>query len=168
MDFGEVRTRRADKADAEAIAAAHIDSIRSIGPLFYPPEVVEAWGSGLTPNLYVRAMEDGEAFFVAVGDLEGDRVVLGFATHRVGDNQDGASVYVRGGAVRRGVGTALLRLAEEHARAHGATTLHIQASLAGVEFYKANGFEECGRGTAQLMSGASMACVFMRKALANT
>src|SRR5215210_4208253 len=159
----EVQTRRANPKDAEAIALAHADSIRSIGPAFYPADVVEAWGSGLTPAVYVKAMEGGEAFFIATGDVQDETVVLGFSTHRVDDDQDGASVYVRGGAVRRGIGTALLRLAEEHARAHGATRIQIQASLAGVEFYKANGFQDLGRGQALLLSGRSMPCVLMRK-----
>ena len=159
------QTRRANAKDAEAIAWAHVDSIRSIGPAFYPPEVVETWGSGLAPDIYVKAMEGGEAFFIATGDLHGEAVVLGFSTHRVDDDQDGASVYVRGAAVRRGIGTTLLGLSEEHARIHGAKTIQIQASLAGVEFYKANGFQEFGRGEALLMSGRSMPCVFMRKTL---
>jgi len=110
-------------------------------------------------------MEGGEAFFIATGELDGEIAVLGFATHRVDDDQDGASVYVRGRAARRGIGTALLQLAVDHARAHGATTIHIQASLAAVEFYRANGFEELGRGEARLMSGRAMPCVFMRKTL---
>ena len=165
MSFGDVQTRRAGANDAEAIALAHLDSIRSIGPDFYAPHVVEAWGSGITPDLYIRAMAGGEAFFIATGELDGNTVVLGFATHRVDDDQDGASVYVRGRAARRGIGTALLRLAENHARATGSKTVQIQASLAGVEFYKANGFEELGRGEAVLMSGHSMPCVFMRKVL---
>lgn len=110
-------------------------------------------------------MESGEAFFVATGDIGGVSVVLGFSTHRVDDEQDDTSVYVTGEAARRGIGTALLRLAEQHALAHGATTIHSQASLPGVEFYKANGFEEIGRGDALLMSGGSMPCVFMRKLL---
>jgi putative acetyltransferase len=162
---GDVQLRRADPNDAEAIALAHIDSIRSIGPAFYPPDVVEAWGAGLVPDIYVKAMEGGEAFFIATGHVDGQAAVLGFATHRVDDEQDGASVYVRGGVARRGIGTALLRLAEDHARAHGARSLQIQASLAGVAFYKANGFHEVGRGEAVLMSGRTMPCVFMRKLL---
>jgi GNAT superfamily N-acetyltransferase len=166
--FGEIQTRRANARDASAIALAHTDSIRSLGPAFYPPDVVEAWGSGLTPDVYVNAMKGGEAFFIATGTLDGQAVVLGFSTHRVDDDQDGASVYVRGDAARRGIGTALLRLAEEHARAHGAKTIQIQASLAGVEFYKANGFQELGRGDARLMSGCSMPCVSMRKTLSET
>lgn len=163
MTPSEVQTRRAHPKDAEAIALAHLDSIRSIGPAFYPPDVVEAWGLGLTPDIYVNAMEGGEAFFIATGHIDGEPAVLGFSTHRIDDAQDSASVYVRGEAARRGIGTALLRLAEEHAVAQGATSVHIQASLAGVEFYRANGYDEIGRGEALLMSGRSMLCVFMRK-----
>lgn len=159
----EIQTRRATPADADAIALAHLDSIRSIGPAFYPPDVVEAWGSGLTPDVYVNAMIGGEAFFVATGIIDGQPAVLGFSTHRVDDDVDGVSVYVRPSAARRGIGTALLRLAEEHARAYGAKSIQIQASLAGVEFYRANGFQETARGEALLMSGRSMPCVFMRK-----
>ncbi len=168
MTAGEIQTRQAHPGDAEAIALAHLDSIRSIGPAFYQPDMIKAWTAGLTPDIYVKAMEGGEAFFIATGHIDGEPVVLGFSTHRVDDAQDGASVYVRGKAARRGIGTALLRLAEEHALAQGATSIQIQASLAGVEFYKANGFEELGHGQALLMSGQSMPCVFMRKLLAAT
>jgi putative acetyltransferase len=162
---GRFETRRATEADAPAIASAHADSIRSLGSAFYTPEIVEAWGEGLTPDLYVRAMRAGEAFFVATGLVEGTEVVLGFSTHRVDDDQDGASVYVRGGASRQGIGSALLRMAEQHAREHGAKSIHIQASLAGTEFYRANGFEVLGPGNAVLMSGRAMPCVHMRKEL---
>ena len=65
-------------------------------------------------------MEGGEAFFIATGEVDGKPVVLGFTTHRVDDDHDGASVYVRGCAIRRRIGTALLQLAEAHARSHGA------------------------------------------------
>jgi ribosomal protein S18 acetylase RimI-like enzyme len=165
MALAGVTIRRATEEDAAAIALAHLDSIRSLGARFYPHDVVQAWSEGLTPSLYRDAMRGGEAFFVAIGQLEGQQVVLGFATHRVDDTQDGASVYVRGRVARQGIGTALLRLAEEHARAHKATSIQIQASLAGVEFYKAHGFEELERGEAVLMSGKSMPCVLMRKQL---
>ena len=160
-----VHMRRAHPGDADAIAAAHRESIRSIGPAYYPPDVVEAWGKGLTQDIYVKAMELGEAFFIATGEIDGQPAVLGFSSHRVDDTEDGASVYVTGIAARRGIGTTLLRLAEAHAIEHGATSLRIQASLAGVEFYRSNGFEEIGRGEAMLMSGQRMPCVFMRKRL---
>ena len=160
-----IEMRQADPGDAEAILAAHLDSIRSIGPRFYGREIVDAWSAGLTPDVYVNAMRAGEVFFVAIGVIAGEAAVLGFATHRVDDAQDGTSVYVRGVAARRGLGTKLLRIAEDHARGRGATMINIQASLAGVPFYRASGFEELGRGEALLMTGQSMPCVFMRKLL---
>lgn len=165
MTLPGVTLRRATEEDAAAIALAHIDSIHTLGPHFYPADVIEAWAEGLTPDLYARAMQGGEAFFIATGYVDGERVVLGFATHRVDDEQDGASVYVRGRAVRQGIGTALIQLVEAHARAHGAISIQIQASLGGVEFYKANGFEELGHSEAVLTSGRSMSCVLMRKRL---
>ncbi len=157
-------TRRAGPGDAAAIALAHLDSIHSIGPAFYPLRVVADWASAITPSLYIDAMDGGEVFFVATGEMVGQAAVLGFSSHRMDDARDGVSVYVRGGAARRGIGTALLKLSEAHALEHGATSIQIQASLAGVAFYRANGFEEIGRGEALLLSGQSMPCVFMRKA----
>jgi GNAT superfamily N-acetyltransferase len=165
VEIALIELRKANAADAEGILAAHLDSIHSIGPRFYSPEIVASWSAGLTPDVYVNAMEGGEVFFLAIGRIDDERAVLGFASHRVEDEQDGASVYVRGRASRCGVGTKLLRLAEEHARAHGARSIDIQASLAGVAFYRANGFGEVGRGEALLMTGRPMPCVFMRKLL---
>ena len=51
-----VELRRARPEDAEAIALAHADSIRSIGPLFYSPDLVDAWGQGLTADISVKAL----------------------------------------------------------------------------------------------------------------
>jgi hypothetical protein len=39
----------------------------------------------------------------------------------------------------------------------------VSASLAAVDFYLANGFQEIGRGLHRLRSGKDMACVFMKK-----
>jgi ribosomal protein S18 acetylase RimI-like enzyme len=158
-------TRRAAFPDADDIVAAHRDSIRAIGPAFYPPDVVDDWGAGLTAGVYVKAMEEGEVFFIAIGEIAGERAVLGFATHRIDSGRHGTSVYVRGAAARRGIGSALFRLAEADAVASGATSIEIEASLAGVGFYKTQGFEEVSRGDIRLRSGRPIACVFMRKNL---
>ena len=52
--------RRAGLADVDEIAAAHIDSIRSIAPLYYDPAIVSAWGARVKGDLYVEAMNRGE------------------------------------------------------------------------------------------------------------
>jgi ribosomal protein S18 acetylase RimI-like enzyme len=159
-------SRRADTSDAEGIALAHRDSIRSLGAAFYPPGVVDDWAEGLTPDLYIRAMEGGEIFFIAVTPRDEPPAVLGFASdYRREGAQHGTSVYVRGAAARRGIGSALFKLAEAEAMARGATSIRVEASLAGVAFYKANGFVEISRGETHLMSGRPIQCVFMEKTL---
>ena len=151
------------------MAVAHRDSIRSIGPAFYPPNVVDDWEEGLTGDVYRKAMNGGEVFFIATGVIGGKRSVLGFASdYTIEGSRHGTSVYVRGMAARRGIGSALLSRAEAHALGVGAATIEIEASLAGVGFYKANGYVEVGRGQTHLMSGRPIACVFMRKDLAAT
>ena len=157
---------RAGPSDVEAIALAHRDSIQSIGPAFYSPEIVKCWQEAITGDLYLKAMESGEVFFIAVGEVAGRHAVLGFASdYRIENRKHGTSVYVRGCAARQGVGSALLARAEAHAASTGATSIEIEASVAGVAFYKANGFVEVGRGDVGLTTGRSMPCVFMRKTL---
>jgi putative acetyltransferase len=158
--------RRAGPSDAEAIASAHLDSIRSIGPRYYEPAIVQDWGAHVEAGLYLRAMSRGEVFFVA-SDRQHDTpsTLLGFSSHARYGNHHGVGVYVRGSAARCGVGSALLHAAEADAIASHASSLEIDASLAAVDFYKRHGFFETGRGSHRLPSGRSMSCVFMKKSL---
>ena len=158
--------RRARPADVDEIAAAHVDSIRSIGPRYYEADIVSDWVARLEGSVYVDGMARGEVFFIAVGQLDDNPEVLGFSAHRVDENEHRTAVYVRGKAARLGIGSALYRAAEAAAIAADARSINVDASLAAVEFYKANGFEEVGRGEHHLRSGRPMACVFMRKNLA--
>lgn len=165
MEAQTFEVRRAGPVDVYAMAAAHRDSIRSLGSRFYDAEVVDYWGALVSPGLYTNAMARGEAFFVAVDRLRESAEVLGFSSHRSDAGEHGTAVYVRRKAARCGVGTALFQSAEAHAKAAGATSLEVAASLAAVEFYRRVGFEEVGRGEHALSPGRSMACVFMRKTL---
>ena len=162
-----VELRRARPADAEAMAAAHVDSIRSLGPAGYTADAVDAWAAAVRPQMYLDAMAAGEVFFiaVAVAVAVAERSVLGFASDRPDEQHDGASVYVRGAAARRGLGSALWRLAEDHARARGAAAITVEASLVAESFYRRHGFEELSRGVALLGNGAEMPCIVMRKTL---
>src|SRR5262245_38086773 len=132
--------RLADAPDAESIAAAHLDSIRSIGPHYYEPAIVQDWGGRVEAGMYLRAMARGEVFFVAVDPDDHAAGVLGFSSHGQHGDEHGIGVYVRGSAARRGIGSALLHAAEAHAVDSGAATLEIDASLAAVDFYKRHGF----------------------------
>jgi putative acetyltransferase len=166
MRTTEFEIRCASPSDADDLAAAHIDSIHSIGALFYEAEVVNDWSARLRGDIYVKAMERGEVFYIAVGTTDGKSEVLGFSSYRVEENEHRTAIYVRGKAARLGIGSALFRSAEATAIAAGANSIRVDASLAAVQFYKANGFDEVGRGEHRLWSGRPMPCVFMRKILA--
>ena len=158
--------RRAGPSDADEIAAAHLDSIRSIGAGYYDPAIVNDWGANVKGDLYTTAMANGEVFYIAVPTVGNAAEVLGFSSHRIDNGDHRTAVYVRGAAARRGVGSALFRRAEAAAIEAGAASINVAASLGAVDFYKANGFEPIGAGQHRLQSGRSMPCVFMRKDLA--
>src|SRR2546422_8471837 len=96
--------RLAKLTDVEAIAAAHLDSIRSIGALYYTPAIVSDWGARVKGDLYVNAMARGEVFYIAVGELGDKAEVLGFSSHRKHGREHRTAVYVRGKAARLGIG----------------------------------------------------------------
>ena len=58
--FVDLEIRQADRTDVNAIAEAHRDSIKSLGPAFYSPTDVEAWKQGLSGEVYLKAMDAGE------------------------------------------------------------------------------------------------------------
>jgi len=154
--------REATPLDLALLADAHRDSIQTLGPSFYAPQAVADWQAAINADLYLNAMRAGEVFFLAVQD----GLVLGFSSdYAIEGTTHGASVYVRRTAARQGLGSALLRHAEAHARAAGATCIEVDASLAAVDFYAVNGFIELGRGDTVLTTGRSIATVFMRKEL---
>jgi GNAT superfamily N-acetyltransferase len=165
MSIPIVETRLATTADADGIAAAHLDSIRSIGARFYSPEIVADWIAPINGDRYLKMIESGEAFYITVGMVNGKHEVLGFASHRVANGKHRTAIYIRGVATRSGIGSTLFKLAEGRAIAQGAKSIHVDSSLAAVEFYKKNGFETVGPGTFQLRSGRAMECVFMQKIL---
>ena len=143
-------------------------SVRDVGPTDAEALVGILNPTRIKGDLYVNAMARGDAFYIAVGEPGEKPEVLGFSSHRSDGEEHRTAVYVRGEAVRLGIGSALFRAAEAAAIGAGATSIHVDASLAAVEFYKANGFAEVGRGEHRLWSGRSMACVFMKKGLRNT
>jgi ribosomal protein S18 acetylase RimI-like enzyme len=157
-----IEFREAGRADVDAMADAHRDSIQSLGTSFYSSEEVLAWRESVRGELYLEAMDRDEVFFIAT---RGDEV-LGFASdYPVDRDTHGASAYVRGRAARHGFGSTLLCLAQARARLRGARRVEIEASLTGVDFYRRHGFIETGRGDSLLTTGRTIACVFMRKDL---
>ncbi|MGA9882501.1 MAG: GNAT family N-acetyltransferase [Candidatus Acidiferrales bacterium] len=158
--------RLAVAADSDSIAEAHVNSIRSLGAKCYQQKIINEWGKPRSGAPYRQAMRTGEVYFVAVETQPGEAErIAGFSSYLFEGGKHRTAVYVRGDCSRCGIGTALFSKVETYARQRGAREIDVDASLAAVEFYMANGFQELGTGEHELKSGTRMACVFMRKQL---
>jgi putative acetyltransferase len=149
--------RRANPADAPSICLMHVASIRAHCGAHYTGTQIEAWAGPKRPEWYTRAMEAGEAIFVAesVGDI------VGFAAL---DGADVKAVYVAPGWTGRGVGSALLTAVEGEASARDAPELNLESSLNAVGFYIARGYSRV-RDSIHCMGDVEILCVTMHKRL---
>jgi putative acetyltransferase len=73
--------------------------------------------------------------------------------------------YVSPNAIRKGVGSAIIREIKHIALENGVTFLQMDSSVTAEPFYKALGYEVLEYGQHILRSGHPMACVKMRKVL---
>jgi putative acetyltransferase len=152
------RVRLATPADAAAIWPVHVASIREVCAGAYTPEQIEAWAGPKRPENYVRAMDRGEQLWVAEDD---SRWIVGFARL---DRDVLMGLYVAPAALRRGIGSALLRAAEAHALASGVETLRLNATLNAVAFYASQGYV-AGERISRAMGGVDVPSIRMSKRL---
>lgn len=105
--------RRAVAADLPALATLYAHSARTLGPQVYTPEQVQAWQRfGRVGPAFETYVLQADTWLAE--DAEGP---LGFCGIDV--QGEVRSLYVRAGATRRGLGSALLDHALAQARAGG-------------------------------------------------
>jgi len=172
--------RLATLNDVEALELLIADSVRVLQARDYTPEQREAaLGSvfGVDRQLICDA-----TYFVA----EVDGVIAGcggwsrrrtlFGSDRRGGREDVLldpasdparirAFFVRPGYERRGIGSAIMRAAEEAAVKEGFTSLELRATLTGIPLHRVHGFTEVEASEIPLTSGGSLPAVRMVKAL---
>ncbi|HEX8054900.1 MAG TPA: GNAT family N-acetyltransferase [Thermoleophilaceae bacterium] len=166
--------------DLDAIEALMAESIRAHFPAFYAEERVE------TAVRYIgkpdrMLVEDGTYF---VAEDETGLVACGGWSRRYrlyagsgGDAEDARlldpasepapvrAMFVRGDRSRRGLGSRILELCEEAARAEGFTELTLMATLPGVPLYERHGFRRVQELDIPLEDGTLMEGVRMERAI---
>lgn len=151
---------QATEADFDEMATVHEESIRSLCGPSYTKEIIEEWIAPITRERYIGAVAQGAAFYVAE-DATG---LLGFSeVHLAMGKEYNAAVFVSGRASRKGVGSALYRMAECQALRAGAERIALNASLAAVEFYERNGLRQLHQGCSEMPSGSKMKIIRMIK-----
>jgi GNAT superfamily N-acetyltransferase len=123
----------------------------------------------------IETVQDGKAFIVGCGGWSRRRTLYG------GDGTAGRddsyadpatdparvrAMYTRPGWTRRGIGSLLLQLGEDAARAAGYTAIELGATLSGEPLYRARGYVEVGRETLTGANGAPSIVIVMHKPLA--
>ncbi len=131
-----MQIRRAEAADEEALIRIRRCAILTLAVPAMSMEQVETWAARTAADRIARAIREHEVWVAvegaAVGWVEVDR-------DRV------AALYVSPSCARRGVGSALLTLAETSIRRSGYATARLESSQNALDFYLRRGYLRCGR-----------------------
>jgi putative acetyltransferase len=163
MTTGRINIRFAQGEDARGILDAHYSAVHETAARDYSIEIRRAWATPVTAariDQYLKHALPNETTVVA--DFDGRIAGFGVIIELTNELR---AVYVAAAFGRRGVGSALLRELERIAAERGCRELHMDSSLTAAPFYLHHGYEELARAEHALGSGATMACVKMRKVL---
>ena len=155
---GEFTMRAGVPQDAERLCSLHRRSILELGRSAYSALETESWATGLHAEGYVRAMtEGGERFEVAV---DRDDTIVAFCSTR---ENEVFALFVSPDRTRQGIASTLLRRAEDRIRHGGHEDIVVHASLSGLEFYLAHGYEVVDEEPWHTRGGLVLRAVDLRK-----
>lgn len=172
--------RKARLEDRDAIQKLIAASARGLSQTDYSNEQIEAaicdvFGvdtSLIADGTYFVAERDGE--LIACGGWSKRKTLFGgdqFATRdatELDSQSEPAKIrafFVHPEWARKGIAQAILFRCEAEARAAGFLSVELMATLPGVKFYLACGYEESERFDYEMASGATLPLVPMRKKL---
>ena len=127
--------RRAEPADAEALASIRRRAILALAVPAMSKEQAEGWAARAAPDRVARAIREHDLWVAAeeavIGWVEVDRCRV-------------AALYVSPSHSRRGIGSALLTFAETFIRLSGYPTARLESSENALDYYVRRGYVRCG------------------------
>ena len=171
--------RKATTADIPAIEKLIDASVRGLQAKDYTPEQIDAAlrtvftvdSQLISDGTYFVVEQDGE--MIGCGGWSQRKTLCGGDHHAVREDvlmdplQDAAkirAIFVHPQSARNGVGTVLLKAAEDAAVAAGFRRLEMGATLTGVPVYLRRGYREVEAMTVPLEKGITLSVVRMEKA----
>ena len=130
-----MKIRVATESDIPELAKLYRDSVTAIAKEYYSPEQVATWAaSSRNTEGFKKFILEATTFLAEKSDK-----ILGFS----GVENDGhvASIYVRPGYFRQGIGTRLLEVVVEHAQIHNIPQLYSEASEFSKPLFEKFGFQ---------------------------
>lgn len=130
-----MKIRRAEATDAAALASIRHDAILALTKPATSSDQAEQWANRIAPDRIARALQEHDVWVacedVAIGWIETDHDRI-------------AALYVSSNVARRGIGSALLRVAETSILAAGHEVARLVASQNALDFYRRRGYVHCG------------------------
>ncbi|MFZ0632111.1 MAG: GNAT family N-acetyltransferase [Acidobacteriaceae bacterium] len=175
--------RLATPADLSGIRALIEASVRGLGPQAYSATQIEQ-SLGTWLGLDTQLVADQTYFVVEPAGEPGTLVACGGWSRRrtpfgadarpgrddtlLDPKTDAAKIrafFVHPDWARKGIGSRLLALCEEAARAEGFTRCEMGATLTGIPLYRRHGYVEGERQELPLANGETLAIVKMERSL---
>ena len=129
-----MRIRLARDEDYAAIARLHRQTIRNINSKDYTKDQINAWSARTNAQRF-RSNANKCKRWVAVQDNK----VVGFCDHSLDGEFWG--LYVHKDFIGKGIGSRLLKVAEDSLKKMGFKKVHLKATVTAKEFYKRNGYK---------------------------
>jgi len=129
-----MKIRLARDEDCTAIARLHRETIRHINSKDYSEDIIQVWSARTNAQRF-RGNSDKCKRWVAV---QGDKIV-GFYDH--GFDCELWGLYVHKDYVGKGIGSRLLKTAENSLQKHGCKKITLKSTITAKDFYKKQGYK---------------------------
>ena len=129
-----MKIRPSNPQDYAGIARLHRATIRNVNSKDYPEDIIKVW-SGRTNAKRFRDSAHKCKRWVAV---EKNKIV-GFVDH--GNDDELWGLYIHKDYVGKGIGSQLLRIAEDSLKKQGVGIIKIKATITAKKFYEKHGYK---------------------------
>ena len=151
--------RQARPSDCENICRVHRAAILQTCVAAYGEDAARKWAGLLRPESYPPVIASR---FLVVAEDAGSLLGFGQFDSNTGEVE---AIYVDPPAEKRGIGSALMVIIEEQARANGHATLRLRATTNAEHFYVRAGFVATGADQYALSDDMKLPCIKMEKIL---
>ncbi|MGH8306766.1 MAG: GNAT family N-acetyltransferase [Gammaproteobacteria bacterium] len=138
-------------------------SVRMLCASTYTSEEINSWSSNPDAERYVRQMDEGRLFLLAVDGA----TAFGFGALDIA-KQEIASLFVHPGHAGHGIGAELLRALETMAAHQGLREITVHSSLNARHFYEKYGYGKGELEKFQLWSGLQINAIRLIKNLSHS
>jgi putative acetyltransferase len=152
-----MKIRLAKDGDYSGIARLHRETIRHVNSKDYPGDVIRVWSARAKAERYRKSADELKRWVA----IENSKIV-GFCDH--GSTCEIRGLYVHKDYLGRGIGSYLLKVAEDSLRKQGCKRIVIKSTITAQNFYENHGYKT-GEGGFHDMEGKKIKFLNMRKIL---